>query len=172
MDIHEDAEKNLVTATFELPGLKKEDVSIDVQNNRLVVSGETTFSKESNEDGYIIKQRRRGKFSRMLPLPQGTQVSRRLPTFVTLILTNICRLTRLRHQWKMVFWRLPSPKHRLNKLRRGLPLPESKTFATNHFPFERIFLLHTTSIMIILLSLPALKNSCYIVVFHFETVVA
>lgn len=74
MDIHEDPEKNLVTATFELPGLKKEDVSIDVQNNRLVVSGETTFSKESNEEGYIVKQRRRGKFSRMIPLPQGTQV--------------------------------------------------------------------------------------------------
>ena len=74
MDVHEDAEKNLVTATFELPGLKKEDVSIDVQNNRLVVSGETTISKETKEDGYIVKQRQRGKLSRMLPLPQGTQV--------------------------------------------------------------------------------------------------
>ena len=75
MDIHEDGEKNLVTATFELPGLKKEDVSIEIHNNRLVVSGETTFSKDTNEDGYIVKQRRRGKFSRMVPLPQGTQVS-------------------------------------------------------------------------------------------------
>ena len=75
MDVHEDKEKNLITATFELPGLKKEDVSIELHNNRLVVSGETTFSKDTNEDGYIVKQRRRGKFSRMLPLPQGTQVS-------------------------------------------------------------------------------------------------
>lgn len=30
MDVYEDKEKNLVTATFELPGLKKEDVQIDV----------------------------------------------------------------------------------------------------------------------------------------------
>ncbi|KAL1738243.1 hypothetical protein HDZ31DRAFT_20290, partial [Schizophyllum fasciatum] len=26
MDLHEDAEKNVVTATFEFPGVKKEDV--------------------------------------------------------------------------------------------------------------------------------------------------
>ena len=30
MDLHEDAEKNLVTATFEFPGVKKEDVQVDV----------------------------------------------------------------------------------------------------------------------------------------------
>ena len=32
-----------MTATFELPGINKQDVSIDVQNGRLTVSGESRF---------------------------------------------------------------------------------------------------------------------------------
>ena len=103
MDVHEDKENSLITATFELPGLKKEDVSIDVHNNRLVVSGETTFSKDSNEDGYIVKQRRRGKFSRMLPLPQGTQVSYTFTSCINelFIDSHSCRWTKSKLPWKM-----------------------------------------------------------------------
>lgn len=74
MDLHESSENNQVTATFELPGLKKEDVQIDIQNNRLTISGETKSSTERNEDGYALRERRYGKFSRTLPLPNGTKV--------------------------------------------------------------------------------------------------
>jgi len=73
MDLHESSDKNIMTATFELPGLKKEDVQIDVHNNRLTVSGERGVSEERNEDGYAIRERRFGKFSRTLPLPIGTK---------------------------------------------------------------------------------------------------
>ena len=75
LDIHEDKEKNLVTATFELPGLSKENVSIDVRDNVLTVSGESTISSEHDEKGYAVRERRFGKFSRSLPLPQGIKVS-------------------------------------------------------------------------------------------------
>ena len=71
MDLHEDSEKNLVTATFELPGLKKEDITIDVHNGRLTVSAESKMSSEHNENGYAIRERRYGKLSRTLQLPQG-----------------------------------------------------------------------------------------------------
>lgn len=74
LDLHENPETNTVTATFELPGLKKEDVQIDVQNNRLTVSGETKISSEHKEEGYVMRERRYGKFSRTLPLPVGTDV--------------------------------------------------------------------------------------------------
>lgn len=73
MNIHESPETNLVTATVELPGLKKEDVQIDVQNNRLIISGEVTNSKEVNEEGYLLRERFSGHFSRTIPLPAGTQ---------------------------------------------------------------------------------------------------
>ncbi|PPQ84935.1 hypothetical protein CVT25_004448 [Psilocybe cyanescens] len=69
MDLHEDTEKNLVTATFELPGIVKDDVNIDVHNNRLTVSAESKQDKEFQENGYAVRERQFGKFSRTLQLP-------------------------------------------------------------------------------------------------------
>ncbi|EDR07937.1 uncharacterized protein LACBIDRAFT_298306 [Laccaria bicolor S238N-H82] len=71
MDLHEDKEKNLVTATFEFPGSKKEDVHLEIHNGRLVVSVENKILEEHNEGGYAVRERRYGKFSRTLQLPQG-----------------------------------------------------------------------------------------------------
>ncbi|KAI4528386.1 HSP20-like chaperone [Schizophyllum commune] len=73
MDLHEDAEKNLVTATFELPGLKKEDVQVNVQNGQLTVSGETKSESDKEEQGYAVRERRYGKISRTLRLPEGVK---------------------------------------------------------------------------------------------------
>ena len=75
MDVHEDEKTNTVTASFELPGLKKEDVNIDVHNNVLTISGETKLSTEHDEHDYVVRERRFGKFSRSIPLPQGVKVS-------------------------------------------------------------------------------------------------
>ena len=75
MDLHEDSDKNVVTATFELPGLSKDKVSIDVQNGNLNVSGEVTESTEKNEHGYAVRERRCGRFSRSIKLPDGTKVT-------------------------------------------------------------------------------------------------
>lgn len=61
-------------ATFELPGLSKENVQIDVRDNVLTVSGESTISSERDDKGYSVRERRFGKFSRSLPLPQGIKV--------------------------------------------------------------------------------------------------
>lgn len=73
--MHEDKEKNIVTASFELPGLKKEDVSIDVHNNVLTISGETKTDESKEQDGYAVRERRFGRFSRSIPVPQGIKVS-------------------------------------------------------------------------------------------------
>lgn len=75
MDVHEDTKSNLVTATFELPGLNKENVHIDVHNNLLTVSGESKIASDHEENGYAVRERRFGKFSRSIPLPQGIKVS-------------------------------------------------------------------------------------------------
>jgi len=75
LDLHEDAEKNLVTASFEFPGVSKEDIQIDVANGKLTVAAETKQSTEHSEGGYAVRERRFGKFSRTLQLPQGIKVS-------------------------------------------------------------------------------------------------
>ncbi|TFY58538.1 hypothetical protein EVG20_g8110 [Dentipellis fragilis] len=56
MDVHEDKEKNIVTTTFELPGLKKEDVDIEVNNNLLTVSGTAKSDSKRKEEGYTVLQ--------------------------------------------------------------------------------------------------------------------
>ncbi|GLB42423.1 putative small heat shock protein (HSP20) family protein [Lyophyllum shimeji] len=73
MDLFENQERNQVTATFELPGMRKEDVNIDLQNGRLIVSGQARTSEQREENGYAVRERRSGRFSRTLQLPQGVK---------------------------------------------------------------------------------------------------
>ena len=78
MDLYEDTQSNIVTATFELPGLAKENLKIDadVINHRLTISGEhnTSANKEDKEKGFTVRERQYGKFTRSLPLPHGLEV--------------------------------------------------------------------------------------------------
>ncbi len=75
MDLHEDASTNVVTATFEFPGLHKEDVSIELHDGRMTVSAESKRSEEYTDDGYAVKERRFGRWSRTLQLPAEVKVS-------------------------------------------------------------------------------------------------
>ena len=75
MDLHENSETKIVTATFELPGLKSEDVAIEVNGNRLTVSGESKRSENYDKNGFSVRERSYGKFSRSLHIPQGIKVS-------------------------------------------------------------------------------------------------
>jgi HSP20 family protein len=75
MDLHENAETKTVTATFELPGIKQQDVNVEVHGNRLTVSGESKRSENYEKGGYAVQERLYGKFSRTLQIPQGIKVS-------------------------------------------------------------------------------------------------
>nr|VWO99674.1 Alpha-crystallin (Acr) (14 kDa antigen) (16 kDa antigen) (HSP 16.3) (Nox16) [Ganoderma boninense] len=71
MDLHEDKDQNMMTAQFELPGLTKQDVNIDLRDNVLTISGECAMEADRDEHGYSVRERRFGKFARSLPVPQG-----------------------------------------------------------------------------------------------------
>ncbi|KAG2111234.1 HSP20-like chaperone [Suillus discolor] len=66
MDLHENAETKTVTATFELPGIKQQDVNVEVHGNRLTISGESKCSDDYNKGSYVVQER-----SRILQIPQG-----------------------------------------------------------------------------------------------------
>jgi len=74
MDVKEIADNQLM-ATIELPGLKKENINIDIHNDRITISGETESTTETSRDdkGYTVRERSYGKFTRALPLPRGTK---------------------------------------------------------------------------------------------------
>ena len=69
IDVHQGPD-NTVVASFELSGLKKDDVNIELHNDRLTVSGESKHLEERIEGGYAVRERRFGKFTRSLPVPR------------------------------------------------------------------------------------------------------
>lgn len=71
MDLHENSEKNIITASFDFPGATKEDLQIEVHNEKFTVSAETKQSTENDENGYAVREWQFGKYSRIWQLPQG-----------------------------------------------------------------------------------------------------
>lgn len=65
-----------LTVFCEIPGLKKEDVSITLENNVLTISGERKFEKETKEQSYHRMERSYGKFSRSFSLPSNLETSK------------------------------------------------------------------------------------------------
>lgn len=61
---------------FHLPGINKEDVSIDVKNDRLTVSGERKMKEEKNEKNYHSVESYYGSFSRSFYLPDNVNLEK------------------------------------------------------------------------------------------------
>jgi HSP20 family protein len=55
----------------DLPGLKEEDVVIEVKDNVLTISGERQAERGQTDEGYYRVERAFGSFSRSLTLPEG-----------------------------------------------------------------------------------------------------
>jgi HSP20 family protein len=55
----------------DLPGLAKDDVRVDVEDDALVITGERTIKEEHDADGYYTSERSYGRFCRVVPLPEG-----------------------------------------------------------------------------------------------------
>lgn len=60
--------------TADLPGLKREDVKVNVTENTLTLEGERKQEKEDKGEGYYHSERRYGKFFRSIPLPEGAKI--------------------------------------------------------------------------------------------------
>jgi HSP20 family protein len=60
----------------DLPGLDKDDISIEVRDGVLTVAGERKAEHESKSEGYYRVERTFGTFSRSLTLPQGIDADR------------------------------------------------------------------------------------------------
>ena len=71
VDIYETDEAIILKA--ELPGIKKEDVSVEVKDNVLTLKGVRTEEKEIKEKNYYRKERAFGTFSRAFNLQHRIQ---------------------------------------------------------------------------------------------------
>lgn len=74
VDITEDDKEYLIKA--ELPGMKKEDMRLTVENAILAISGEQTFEKEEQGQKYHRIERAYGSFVRRFSLSEDADGSR------------------------------------------------------------------------------------------------
>jgi HSP20 family protein len=55
----------------DLPGLKKDDVKVDVTENGITIRGERKREHEEEREGLYHSERSYGSFYRLIPLPDG-----------------------------------------------------------------------------------------------------
>jgi HSP20 family protein len=62
--------------TAEVPGMKKEDISIDVKDRTLTISGERKLEEEKKDKNYHVCERSYGEFSRTFTLPDNVDAGK------------------------------------------------------------------------------------------------
>ena len=68
VDIYEN--KDHIVLEAELPGMKREDFELSVENNVITLRGERQFEKKEDSDNYHRVERSYGSFTRSFTLPQ------------------------------------------------------------------------------------------------------
>jgi HSP20 family protein len=71
----EDREKDFLLKA-EMPGFKKDDIEIDVQDNAVVITGEVGWKYDKKERDYICKERACKTFYREVDLPEEINVDK------------------------------------------------------------------------------------------------
>ncbi len=62
---------NQLVVRADLPGLTKNDVDVDIDNDRITIRGERKSEHEENREGFFRSERSYGKFVRSIPIPDG-----------------------------------------------------------------------------------------------------
>jgi HSP20 family protein len=65
--------KEELVLSFDLPGLKEDEITIELEDNVLTVSGQRERKHEREGDNYFRWERRFGKFARSVALPAGVR---------------------------------------------------------------------------------------------------
>ena len=79
LEITEKDNKLFVKA--DLPGMKKEDVKVEVALEGITITGERKEEKEEKKEGYFRTERLYGAFERFVPLPDGAVLDKAIAEF-------------------------------------------------------------------------------------------
>ncbi|MEL6269512.1 MAG: Hsp20/alpha crystallin family protein [Chloroflexota bacterium] len=114
LDVDETGEGYIISAA--VPGVKPDDININVQDNILTISGETgTQSDKTDEDGkrVLVRERRYGSFSRSVRMAMPIDADSIVASYENGVLT------------------LDVPK-RADAQPRRIPVTTGETLATNN----------------------------------------
>src|SRR5258708_20850044 len=79
LDVFDDKDNFVVKV--ELPGLKKEEINLSLQDGVLTISGERKHEHESKEGESFRSERYFGKFHRTVTLPAAVDANKRNATY-------------------------------------------------------------------------------------------
>lgn len=79
VDVYETKDSYIVNA--DLPGIKKEDIEINLKDNTLTVKGEKKYEAKSDKDNYVRVERKYGKFVRRFSLSDNVDTARIKATY-------------------------------------------------------------------------------------------
>ena len=65
----------------DVPGLSKDDITVDIADDQLTIRGERRYDHEEERDGVFRSERSYGSFCRVVPLPQGAIADSAKATF-------------------------------------------------------------------------------------------
>ena len=88
LDVHEDDQSYIITT--ELPGVKSDEIQVRQEGDYLVIVAETHDEYESHEQSgrrALIRERRFGRYSRRLRLPQDVAYDKAEATYQDGVLT-------------------------------------------------------------------------------------
>ena len=69
LDVYQTPNEVVMKAT--LPGVKPEDINIDITGDTLTIKGESKAEQEVKREDHLYQERRYGAFSRSVVLPRG-----------------------------------------------------------------------------------------------------
>jgi HSP20 family protein len=72
---------NRLVTKIDLPGMKKEDVKVEVADGQLAISGERKTEAEEKKENVYRCEREYGSFYRAVPLPEGVKLEDVKATF-------------------------------------------------------------------------------------------
>lgn len=72
---------NRLVTKVDLPGMKKEDVKVEVTDGHLTISGERKSEVKEEKDRFYRSERQYGSFYRTVPLPAGAKLEDVKATF-------------------------------------------------------------------------------------------
>lgn len=104
-----------VTVRADLPGMKKEDIDIELTDDTLVISGERRHESREKRDDYFRTERSYGNFYRSIPLPKGADAEHAKAVF--------------EHGVLEVTMQVPAKERKGRKLKINEPVEKAKAAA-------------------------------------------
>jgi HSP20 family protein len=100
---------NTLVVRADIPGLTKEDVTIELTEGQLILRGERKHEKEEKKEGYYRAERTFGAFYRTLPLPEGAKLDEAKATIKDGVLEVIVPMTKLEEKKRTLTIEEPVP---------------------------------------------------------------